>query len=94
MVVIRSNKKGSIPATVPTAPLLYELRYSANSFFPQEELKKIQMAFPVFDTGEAGRMHAPVDYKQLKELAESVSNYGVSANFTLVQFERFTNMAI
>ena len=52
------------------------------------------MAFPVFDTGEAGHMHAPVDYKQLKELAESVRNYGVSANFTLVQVERFTNMAM
>ena len=52
------------------------------------------MAFPVFDTGEAGRMHAPVDYKQLKELAESVRNYGVSANFTLVQVERFANMAM
>lgn len=63
-------------------------------FFPQEELKKIQMAFPVFDTGEAGYMHAPVDYKQLKELAELVHNYGVSANFTLVQVERFANMAM
>ena len=52
------------------------------------------MAFPVFDTGEAGRMHAPVDYKLLKELAESVRNYGVSANFTLVQVERFANMAM
>jgi hypothetical protein len=79
---------------VPTAPPPYEFRYSANSFFPQEELKKIQVAFPVFDTGEAGRMHAPVDYKQLKELAESVCNYGVIANFTLVQVERFANMAI
>lgn len=39
-------------------------------------------------------MHAPVDYKQLKELAESVRNYGVSANFTLVQVERFANMAM
>ena len=53
------------------------------TFFPQEELKKIQMAFPVFDTGEAGHMHAPVDYKQLKELVESVRSYGVSANFTV-----------
>lgn len=52
------------------------------------------MAFPVFYTGEAGRMHAPVDYKQLKKLDESVRNYGVSANFTLVQVERFANMAM
>ena len=79
---------------MPTAPPPNELRYSASSFFPQEELKEIQVAFPVFDTGEVGRMHAPVDYKQLKELAESVRNYGVSANFTLVQVERFTNMAM
>jgi hypothetical protein len=89
-----SNKKGSIPATVPTVPPPYEFRYSANSFFPWEELKKIQVAFLVFDTGEVGCMHAPVDYKQLKELAESVRNYGVNAKFTLVQVERFTNMAM
>lgn len=51
------------------------------------------MAFPVFDTGEVGRMHVPVDCKQLKELAESVHKL-VSANFTLVQVERFANMAM
>ena len=53
------------------------------------------MAFPVFDVGDgAGRIHAPVEYQQIKELAESVCNYGVNANFTLVQVERFANVAM
>ena len=53
------------------------------------------MAFPVFDAGDGtGRIHAPVEYQQIKELAESVRNYGVNANFTLVQVERFANVAM
>ena len=53
------------------------------------------MAFPVFDAGDsAGRIHAPVEYQQIKELAESVRNYGVNANFTLVQVKRFANRAM
>ena len=53
------------------------------------------MAFPVFDAGDsAGRIHAPAEYQQIKELAESVRNYGVNANFTLVQVKRFANRAM
>ena len=48
----------------------------------------MQQAFPVFEGAEGGRVHAPVEYIQIKELAESVRNYGVSANFTIAQVER------
>ena len=48
----------------------------------------MQQAFPVFEGAEGGHVHAPVEYIQIKELAESVRNYGVSANFTVAQVER------
>jgi hypothetical protein len=88
----KNNKKLSPKASAPPP---YESRYGASSFLPQEELKKIQMAFPVFDAGDGvGRIHAHVEYQQIKELAESVRNYEVNANFTLVQIERFANTAM
>ncbi|XP_035297550.1 igE-binding protein-like [Cricetulus griseus] len=51
------------------------------------------MAFPVFEN-EGARVHAPVDYNQIKELAESVRKYGVNANFTTIQVERLANYAM
>lgn len=35
-----------------------------------------------------------MEYTQIKELAESVRNYGVSANFTISQIERFATLAM
>ena len=32
----------------------------------------MQQAFPVFEGAEGGRVHAPVEYIQIKELAEAV----------------------
>ena len=54
----------------------------------------MQQAFPVFEGAEGGRVHAPVAYIQIKELAESVRNYGVSANFTVAQVERLAALAM
>ncbi|XP_060232811.1 LOW QUALITY PROTEIN: igE-binding protein-like [Meriones unguiculatus] len=82
------------PRTVPTAPPPYEVRSPNFSFMPDKVRKKIQMTFPVFETENGGRVHAPVDYNQLKELAESVRKYGVNANFTLVQLDRLANNAL
>ena len=48
----------------------------------------MQQAFLVFEGAEGGRVHALVEYIQIKELAESVHNYGVSANFTVAQVGR------
>lgn len=46
------------------------------------------MTFPVFETQEGERVHAPVKYNQIKELAGSFRKYGVTANFTLTILER------
>ncbi|XP_035308391.1 igE-binding protein-like [Cricetulus griseus] len=78
------------PAGVlPSAPPLF----GTDSFLPLEERRKLQMAFPVFEN-EGARIHAPVDYNQIKELAESVRKYGVNANFTTIQVERLANYAM
>ena len=50
----------------------YVQRYHSDSFIPKEEQRKIQQAFPVFERAEGGRVHAPVEYIQIKELAETV----------------------
>jgi hypothetical protein len=54
----------------------------------------MQLAFPVFEGAEGGRIHAPVEYTQIKELAESVRKYGTNANFTLMQLDRLAGMAL
>ena len=50
----------------------YVQRYHSDSFIPKEEQRKVQQAFPVFEGAEGGRVHAPVEYIQIKELAETV----------------------
>ena len=69
--------------TGSSAPPPYVERFYSDSFLSKEEQKKLCQAFPVFEGVEGGRIHAPVKYIQIKELAESVRNYGVSANFTI-----------
>ena len=54
----------------------------------------MQQAFPVFEGAKGGRVLAPVEYIQIKELAESVRNYGVSANFTVAQVKRLSALAM
>ena len=51
-------------------------------------MASLRLAFPVFENADGGRVAAPVEYSQIKELAESVRKYGVTANFTIVQLER------
>jgi hypothetical protein len=45
-------------------------RQCADSFIPREKQRKMQQAFPVFEGAESGHFHAPVEYIQIKELAE------------------------
>ena len=81
------------PSSLNTPPPYVEKFYS-DSFLSKEEKKKLYQAFPVFEAADGGRVHAPVEYTQIKELAESVRNYGVSANFTISQIERFATLAM
>lgn len=60
----------------------------------RRQLGQLSLAFPVFEGDNGGRIHAPVDFNQLKELAESVRKYGPNANFTLVQLDRLATHAL
>jgi hypothetical protein len=42
----------------------------------------VQQAFPVFEGTDGGHVYALVEYIQIKELAESVRNYGVNGSCT------------
>lgn len=79
---------------VPSAPPPYETRSRAFSLVPERVRRKLSMTFPVFETSEGGQVHAPVEYNQIKELAESVRKYGVTANFTLTQLDRLAMTAL
>jgi hypothetical protein len=54
----------------------------------------MQQAFPVFEGTEGRHVYTQVEYMQIKELAESVCNYGVSANFTVAQVERLAALGM
>ena len=48
----------------------------------------------MFEDADGGRVHAPVEYIQTKELAKSIHNNGVSAYFTISQVERLATLAV
>lgn len=73
---------------MPLSPPPYEGRLHSFSFLPEKIRRKVHLTFPVFKVENGGRVHTPVEYKQIKELAESVRNYGPNANFTIMQIER------
>lgn len=54
----------------------------STSLIPAKEIKRIQMAFPVWEDANQVRQHSQLDLKQLKALAEAVQTYGVNASFT------------
>ncbi|XP_008836747.2 igE-binding protein-like [Nannospalax galili] len=72
----------------PSASPPYEVRRGSFSLLSDKVRRKLRSAFPVFEGLENGRVYAPVEYNQIKELAESVRKYGVTANFTLAQLDR------
>ncbi|XP_060239203.1 LOW QUALITY PROTEIN: igE-binding protein-like, partial [Meriones unguiculatus] len=78
----------------PKAPPPYVERHGLDSFFSKRDKRKLLQAFPVFEAAEGNRVHAPVEYPLVKELAESVNKYGVDANFTIMQLERLASVAM
>lgn len=77
----------------PSAPPPYEIRSRAFSLLPERVHRKLKLAYPVFE-GDGGRIFAPVEYNQIKELAESVRKYGVNGSFTLMQLDRLAMNAM
>ena len=71
-------------------PPPYENRATrSTSLFSAELQQQMRAAFPVFE-GERDnqRVYAQVEFSQIKELAESVRKYGVTASFTIALLDR------
>lgn len=92
-----STKPNALPRnpvqTVPSAPPPYEIRPKAFSLLPEKVHRKLRLAYPVYEQ-DGGRVYAPVDYNQIKELAESVRKFGANASFTLMQLDRLALTAL
>jgi hypothetical protein len=58
----------------------------STSFCP-EVWKELGLTFPVFLSADGQRYHEPIDFKTIKQLAEPVRTYGVSAAFVTAQVE-------
>ena len=74
----------------PTAPPPYQdLGVTGNLFCPDawKEVRSSLGCFPVFLDQQGNHDHEPLDFKVIKNLAESCRAYGVSAAFTTVQLE-------
>ncbi|XP_057350614.1 igE-binding protein-like [Manis pentadactyla] len=82
-------KAGCSPS--PTAPPPYVS--GTHTFCHPDTIQAIKQMFPVFEDNGV-RSHQPLSHKQVKDLAESVRAYGVSANYTLAQIERLTETAM
>lgn len=46
---------------------------------------RMMVAFPVFQDQQGNTYHELLDFKMVKNLAESVRNYGITASFTVAQ---------
>ena len=80
----------------PTAPLPYQdLGETGNSFCPDawKEVRSSLGCFPVFLDQQGNHYHEPLDFKVIKNLAESCRAYGVSAAFTTVQLHSDSTIA-
>ncbi|KAI5131779.1 Endogenous Retrovirus Group K Member 6 Gag Polyprotein [Manis pentadactyla] len=75
----------------PTAPPPYVS--GTHTFCHPDTIQAIRQMFPVFEDNGV-RSHQPLSHKQVKDLAESVWTYGVSANYTIAQIERITETAM
>lgn len=80
-------------AMVASAPPPYTRRKCDYSFCSPKMSLAIRQMFPVFED-DGVRSHQPLEHKQVKELAESVRAYGVTANFTMSQIERLASIAM
>ncbi|XP_076783104.1 uncharacterized protein LOC143440321 [Arvicanthis niloticus] len=86
-------RKTLSPSALPLPPA-YAPGSVSNSFLSPGDRRQLQLTFLVFEVAEGARVHAPVEYRQVKELAEAVRAYGIGANFTISRVERLSAAAM
>ncbi|KAL6060861.1 hypothetical protein STEG23_006420 [Scotinomys teguina] len=85
-----SKSEGACRYTPPTAPPLYPEMPRGTSNHPdlwREVQRELSVVCPVFVDDRNQRYHEPLDFKNIKSIAESVRTYGVTAAFTITQVE-------
>lgn len=82
----QSNRRKVVPTAPPFNPR-HLLKTTKGTSFCPEVWKEMGLSFPVFLDANGHRYHEPVDFKTIKQLAESVRTYGVNAAFVLAQIE-------
>ncbi|KAL6087875.1 hypothetical protein STEG23_022055 [Scotinomys teguina] len=83
-----SKSEGACRYTPPTAPPLYSEMPRGTSNHPdlwREVQRELSVVCPVFVDDRNQRYHEPLDFKNIKSIAESVRTYGVTAAFTITQ---------
>lgn len=81
------GKIGILPTAPPYNP---QHRPAKGISFCPEVWRELGLSFPVFLDTNRQQYHEPVDFKTVKQLAESVRTYGVSAAFVIAQVEALT----
>lgn len=92
--------EGKYDRPFPSAPPPYPGAMGAEggvSFNPRVWRKvrtEMQVAFPVFNNAQNQRYHEPLYFKTIKQLAESLRTYGITASFTVAQLEALHRYAM
>ncbi|XP_063143037.1 igE-binding protein-like isoform X1 [Rattus norvegicus] len=85
------DKKAIIPMAPPVPPYNFQgkrmVKPAGGTSFCPEIWKELGLSFPVFLDANGQRHHEPVDFKTIKQLAESVKTYGVNSAFIIAQIE-------
>lgn len=82
----QSNRRKVVLTAPPFNPR-HLLKTTKGTSFCPEVWKEMGLSFPVFLDANGYRYHEPVDFKTIKQLAESIRTYGVNASFVLAQIE-------
>lgn len=77
----------------PYAEVLPSGGKGGSTFCPQTWRQAI-LEMPVMENANHERYHEPLDFKQLKNLAESVKAYGINASFTQALIDRLGRTAM
>lgn len=92
---IQFRKKAVIPTAPPFNPRYKGMmKPNKGASSCPDVWKELGLSFPIFLNANGQRYHEPIDFKTVKQLAESVKTYGVSAAFVMAQLEAISRYCL
>ena len=84
---VEAEEEGELASVPP--PYASSSAGYGRTFCPEvwKEVRLSLLGCPVFTDQTGQRYHEPLDFKVIKNLAESVRTYGLSASYTVAQVE-------